>query len=89
MSSKLVMVFRPLSDREASPDELLIIGAGPVGRLTGEDLIKQRKGQVLGFLSFADERQPAQLPAPFLGSVGDLEAILRTMSVSDMKSSAL
>ncbi|MBS2021591.1 MAG: sugar transferase [Deltaproteobacteria bacterium] len=79
-----LLVFRHLSAREAPQDEVLILGAGPVGRLTGEDMVARGQKRLIGYLAFSDERQSPSLPAPFLGSAKDLEGILRTTPVSQV-----
>ncbi len=77
-------VFRLLSEREGPLDEVLIIGTGPMGRITAEDLIKRGRRTVVGFLRFEDEQRPDNLRAPFLGVTSDLEGILRTVAVSEV-----
>lgn len=79
-----LFVFRHLSAREIPEVEVLILGAGPVGRLTGEDLVARGQRRLIGYLAFSEERQSPSLPAPFLGSARDLEAILRTTPVSEV-----
>lgn len=79
-----LVVFRQLSVREIPEVEVLILGAGPVGRLTGEDLVARGQRRLIGYLAFSEERQSPSLPAPFLGSARDLEAILRTTPVSEV-----
>ena len=79
-----VVIFRQLSEREGPLDEVLIIGTGPMGRITAEDLMKRGRRKVVGFLRFDDEQRPDNLRAPFLGVNGDLETILRTVPVSEV-----
>ncbi len=79
-----LIIFRLLSEREGPLDEVLIIGTGPMGRITAEDLIKRGRRKVVGFLRFEDEQRPDNLRAPFLGATSDLETILRTVPVSEV-----
>lgn len=79
-----LLVFRQLSAREGPLDDVLIIGTGPMGRITCEDLQRKGRRSVAGFLRFDDEQQPDSLKAPFHGVVGDLENILRTVPVSEV-----
>jgi exopolysaccharide biosynthesis polyprenyl glycosylphosphotransferase len=79
-----LLVFRHLSEREGPLDDVLIIGTGPMGRITAEDLIKRGRRKVVGFLRFDDEHRPDNLRAPFLGSTSELEGILRTVPVSEV-----
>jgi exopolysaccharide biosynthesis polyprenyl glycosylphosphotransferase len=79
-----LFVFRPIARKEGPLDEVLIIGTGPMGRITAEDLIKRGRRRVMGFLRFDDEARPDNLRAPFLGTAGELEGILRTMAVDEV-----
>jgi len=63
---------------------VLIVGTGPMGRITAEDLIKRGRRKVAGFLRFEDEQRPDNLRAPFLGTAAELENILRTVPVSEV-----
>ncbi|XXF78063.1 sugar transferase [Myxococcaceae bacterium GXIMD 01537] len=77
-----LFVFRPVAGQERPLDEVLILGVGPLGRNTGEDLLKRGRRAVLGYLRFADDA-PGEAPgAPVLGSVDALEQVLRTLPVS-------
>ncbi len=77
-------LFRPIARREAPLDDVLIIGTGPMGRITAEDIIKKGKRRVAGFLRFDDEARPDNLAASFLGTAGELEGILRTVPVEEV-----
>lgn len=79
-----VMVFRSISDREGPLDEVLIIGTGPMGRATGEDLVRKGRRHVLGYVRFSDESRPDWLRSRFLGTVSELEGILRSIPVSEV-----
>ena len=79
-----LVIFRQLSEREGPLDEVLIIGTGPMGRITAEDLIKRGRRKVVGFLRFDDEQRPDNLRATFLGAASELDNILRTVPVSEV-----
>jgi exopolysaccharide biosynthesis polyprenyl glycosylphosphotransferase len=86
-------LFRVLARREGPVDEVLIVGIGPIGRITGQDLAKRREHRVIGHLRFADEsdrdaallrRSGADGQIYLLGFSSDLETILRTTPVSEV-----
>jgi len=68
-----------------SIDQILVVGAGPLGRLT-ERRIRDRKGRrrVLGHLSFRDEPLDTRLGRPLLGDVAELEGILNRHVVDEV-----
>ena len=71
------IVFRYLSQREAPAHEVIIVGAGIRGRLTGEAIEKRGREHVIGYVPFKDE--PVHPRAvPLLGASGDLERVLRS-----------
>jgi len=70
--------------REAPIDEVLIIGVGPMGRITGEDIQKRGRRQVVGFLNFKDESVPDNLKDIVLGQASVLESILKTVAVGEV-----
>ncbi len=76
-----LLVFRTISKQEAPLDEVLVIGAGTLGRKTAEDLRKAGKRTVLGHLRFSDERGE---PKGLLGNVQELEKILRNTPVDEV-----
>ncbi|MET0404626.1 MAG: sugar transferase, partial [Cystobacter sp.] len=76
--------FRLLSVQEAPLDEVLIMGVGPMGRLTGEDLNSKHRRKVIGYLGFQSESASAEPPAPVLGTAKDLEHILCTVPVDEV-----
>ncbi|HYO54638.1 sugar transferase, partial [Archangium sp.] len=76
--------FRRLSVQEQPLDEVLIIGVGAMGRLTGEDLNSKHRRTVIGYLGFSNEPASAAPPAPVLGTVKDLEHILCTVPVDEV-----
>jgi len=69
---------------EAPMDEVLIIGVGPMGRVTAEDIQKRGRRQVVGFLSFQDERASGHLKGAILGQAADLESILKALAVGEV-----
>jgi exopolysaccharide biosynthesis polyprenyl glycosylphosphotransferase len=76
--------FRLLSVREEPLDEVLIMGVGALGRLTGEDLNSKHRRKVIGYLGFHGESASAEPPAPVLGTAKDLEHILCTVPVDEV-----
>jgi exopolysaccharide biosynthesis polyprenyl glycosylphosphotransferase len=78
-----LVVFRTISKQEAPLDEVLIIGTGPLGKKTAEDLRHLGKRTVLGHLRFCDEKQAA-LPLVVLGAACDLEKVLRATPVDEV-----
>ena len=75
-----LFVFRRLSVQERPAEEVLIVGAGTMGQLTGKEMEADGRGKVVGYLRFADE-SGAGVPAQLMGSVGDLENVLRKVPV--------
>ncbi len=81
-----LVLFAPLQAREREPDRVLVLGTGPLGRLTGEDIARRRKQRqrVHGYLSFAGDPVPNSLKPLHLGSVADLEMCLRMLHVNEV-----
>ena len=79
-----LFVFRPVAAQERPMDSVLIVGTGAMGRYTGEDLVGRGRRQVLGYVRFKDDMGSDQLPARVMGSVDDLEHILRNMAVDEV-----
>ncbi|MBJ6760831.1 sugar transferase [Myxococcaceae bacterium JPH2] len=79
-----LFVFRHMASQEAPMDEVLIVGTGAMGRYTGEDLLKRGRSTLLGYVRYHDDHSGDGLPATVLGTVDDLERILRTMPVSEV-----
>lgn len=77
-------VFRTLSPRSGPIDEVLVLGVGPLGRATAEALRSRGRQEVVGFLRFASEPLPTPLRPKVLGSVSELEAVLRTVPVGEV-----
>jgi exopolysaccharide biosynthesis polyprenyl glycosylphosphotransferase len=79
-----LVVMRTLQKKERPMDDVLIVGTGPLGRVTGEDLQRGSRRRVLGYLSFPEDTSKGTLPAPLLGTLADLEKCLRTHAISEV-----
>ncbi|HUJ25938.1 MAG TPA: sugar transferase [Myxococcales bacterium] len=88
-------VFRPISGREAPVRSVLIVGIGPLGRLTAMDLLQRTHCRIAGHLRFdrqgdadADllRRTYAEAGATpaLLGPAGEIEAVLRTVAADEV-----
>jgi exopolysaccharide biosynthesis polyprenyl glycosylphosphotransferase len=65
--------------------DVLIVGIGPLGRLTGDEIGEGRsRGRLLGYLRFLDETPHASLHGPVLGTIADLEETLRKRVVDEV-----
>ena len=66
-------------------DRVLIVGAGSLGRLTHREIRDSGKRRhVIGYLQFGDEQGDDRLQAPVLGTVRDLETVLRHRVVDEV-----
>ena len=64
--------------------DTLIVGIGPLGRLTGRDIQERdEERRVMGYLGFSDETASPRLRAPVLGTSRDLLTILEKHPVDD------
>jgi exopolysaccharide biosynthesis polyprenyl glycosylphosphotransferase len=71
--------------RHSPPEQVLIIGTGPLGRVTGEDIRDaSKRRQVFGYLSWTDDMKLRRLPAPSLGKWGELENVLKQNAVAEV-----
>jgi len=78
-----VVAFRAW--RHAPPEHVLIIGTGPLGRVTGEDIRDTSKHrQLLGYLSWQDDNKQRRLPASVLGRWDDLEICLKQNAIGEV-----
>ena len=78
-----VVGFRLLQSR--MPDQVLVVGAGPLGRHTHRTLVAgARRVSIAGYLRFDVEEESARLGAPVLGTIGDLERVLRERIVDEV-----
>jgi exopolysaccharide biosynthesis polyprenyl glycosylphosphotransferase len=90
----LRLLLRSIVETEGHVDEVLIVGVGPIGRLTGQDLGKRgRRHRVVGYLEYGSEgeqdlalliREAHPSEVRLLGRCADLESILRKMPVSEV-----
>jgi exopolysaccharide biosynthesis polyprenyl glycosylphosphotransferase len=65
--------------------QVLIVGVGPLGRLTHREIRDTGKRRtVIGYLRFDDEQSHARLHAPVLGTVHDVEAVLSNHVVNEV-----
>jgi exopolysaccharide biosynthesis polyprenyl glycosylphosphotransferase len=68
-------VFAFVRAQTRLPRELLIVGTGPLGRITGEDLT--RRGAKCNYLSWPGEKVPEPLQGRLLGECTDLPVVLQ------------
>jgi exopolysaccharide biosynthesis polyprenyl glycosylphosphotransferase len=67
------------------PEEILIVGIGPLGRHTGLEIVGAgRNRRVLGYLALRDETDSKRLPARILGVAGCLESVLKSRVVDEV-----
>ena len=94
-----IVVFRRafllLAQREPPTDEILVVGIGPIGRLTAHDIRRQGRHRVVGHLRLPDEngRETALLRRSYegdgaacsvLGESSQLEEVLRRVPVDEV-----
>src|SRR5205085_11157485 len=94
LTATRLFFFRQLARREAPLDEVLILGTGPMARLTGQDVSKRGRQRVVGYLRFANEGARDEdllgrlsgLPAAprLLGTVAQIDQVLRTTPVDEV-----
>jgi exopolysaccharide biosynthesis polyprenyl glycosylphosphotransferase len=77
-------VFRAFSEKEGPLDEVLVVGVGPMGRATAEDIARKGKRHVLGFVRFSGESSPASFRGRVLGTVEELQQVLATVPVGEV-----
>ncbi len=66
-------------------DRVLVVGVGPLGRLTHREIRDSgKRRQVIGFVRFDDEQSDERLQAPVLGAVKDIEGVLRSRVVNEV-----
>jgi exopolysaccharide biosynthesis polyprenyl glycosylphosphotransferase len=84
LALRLVAVgFRLWRDRPVA--QLLIVGISPLGRLTQREIGDGRgRRAVIGHLRFADEQDDGRLQVPILGTIDDLERLLRDRVVDEI-----
>jgi exopolysaccharide biosynthesis polyprenyl glycosylphosphotransferase len=76
-----LLLFRRLARREMPLDEALVLGIGPLGRVTGGELAAHGRRRVVGYLAFSGERPAPGSSLPVLGGVARLEEVLCTVPV--------
>jgi len=90
-----LLVFRQIADREEPVQEVLIVGAGPIGRLTAQDMRQRGRIRVVGHLALHDEteRDLELLRRSYvgdgehlrmLGTTAGIEAVLRDVPVDEV-----
>jgi exopolysaccharide biosynthesis polyprenyl glycosylphosphotransferase len=83
LTTRLALVGFPLW-RSRPSEDVLILGTGPLGRHTGNDILEGGRKQLAGYLSFDDEQPHLRLHAELLGRAGDLETVLRARVVDEV-----
>jgi exopolysaccharide biosynthesis polyprenyl glycosylphosphotransferase len=79
------IVFARLGSRLDIPiEQVVILGTGPLARITGKDLTQRRRQRVVGYLLLADEQRPLVFTPPLLGTWTDLERRLRAEPVDEV-----
>jgi exopolysaccharide biosynthesis polyprenyl glycosylphosphotransferase len=78
----IAVTVRSLRDR--SQKDVLVVGAGALGRVTGEDLLERAAQNLVGYLRFREDSTIPRVPAPLLGDVDALEAVLKDYPVSEV-----
>jgi exopolysaccharide biosynthesis polyprenyl glycosylphosphotransferase len=87
-----LLLARPLSARESPLEEVLIVGIGPMGRLTGQDLARSARRRIGGYLAFPSETdrdralllRTLQLTTPILGTGAQLDSALRSAAYAEV-----
>jgi exopolysaccharide biosynthesis polyprenyl glycosylphosphotransferase len=77
-----VTVFAFVRAQTAEPRQVLIVGTGPLGRITGEDLVRARA--VCKYLSWPGESIPEPLRGRYLGEAGELASVLHHEVVDEI-----
>ncbi len=66
-------------------DQVLIVGTGPLGRLTRRTILEQAgRREIIGYLRFDGEEEHPRLNAPVLGRAHDLDHVLRERIVDEV-----
>ena len=82
-----LLIFKRLDFRPPAAREVLIIGAGAMGRCTAEDFEHPNRQpvKVVGHLRFASDPDASRVrDAPVLGDVDDLQKCLRTSPIDEV-----
>jgi lipopolysaccharide/colanic/teichoic acid biosynthesis glycosyltransferase len=65
-------------------DRVLIVGVEALGRLTNQEISASGSRQVIGYLRFGDQKEGARLHAPVMGTISDLERILKECVIDEI-----
>jgi exopolysaccharide biosynthesis polyprenyl glycosylphosphotransferase len=90
-----ILVFRKLAKREEPVHEVLLVGIGPIARLTAQDMRTRGRDRILGHLAFAGENGKEtellrrsyaadHMECNTLGSVREIEETLRKIPVDEV-----
>ena len=90
-----LLVFRPIAGREEPMDDVLIVGIGPIARLTAQDIRQRGRRRILGHVRFGNEngRETELLRRSYaadyaecrvLAPATDLEQALRGIPVDEV-----
>ena len=90
-----IVVFRQLAKREDPFSEVLMVGIGPIARLTAQDLRTRGRHRVVGHLAFAGENEKETellrrsyaaegAECHILGTVSDLQDTLRKVPLDEL-----
>ena len=81
----IALTIRSLRDPSSQKD-VLVVGAGALGRVTGEDLLASRTAptNLVGYLRFREDPAEPRVVAPMLGDVDALESVLKDHPVSEV-----
>jgi exopolysaccharide biosynthesis polyprenyl glycosylphosphotransferase len=77
-----LMVFAFADGQTIEPLEVLIVGTGPLGRITGEDLVRMR--HVCAYLSWPGDPVPEPLRGSYLGDASELSRVLHDQAVDEV-----
>jgi exopolysaccharide biosynthesis polyprenyl glycosylphosphotransferase len=73
------------SRRDRPVEQIVVVGVGPLGRLTQRELRDAGEHRaVAGHLRFDDEQPDERLDAPVLGMVADLEKVLKERAIHEV-----
>jgi exopolysaccharide biosynthesis polyprenyl glycosylphosphotransferase len=73
------------SRRDRPVEQVVVVGVGPLGRLTQRELRDaSRHRAVAGHLRFDDEQPDDRLQAPVLGTAADLETVLKQQAIHEV-----
>ena len=78
-----LLLVGPHAWRARPKDVVLVVGTGPLGRLTGKNVAGRRR-DLLGYLRFDADAETTRLRAPLLGNVASLEDVLKEHVVDEV-----